>query len=91
MPQFTHLPPQFTHRSPQFRHRPDPIRLAIMLFAVVFWAAAVTCFLLAAHRIARGLRMSGRAAALDAAGDAMTDEEKRTVAEYLRRDALQHV
>ena len=38
--------------------------------------------------MSRGLLMSGRAAAIEAAGDSMTDEEKRTVAEYLRRDAL---
>jgi len=81
--------PNLPHRPPHFHHRPNPIGMAVMLFVCLFWAGAVTCFLLAAHRISRGLLMSGRAAAIQSAGDTMTDEEKRTVAEYQRRSALQ--
>jgi len=81
--------PNHPHRPPHFNHRPNPIGMAVMLLVCLFWAGAVTCFLLAAHRISRGLLMSGRAAAIQSAGDTMTDEEKRTVAEYQRRSALQ--
>ena len=88
MPQFMHVPPQFSHRPPSFMRRPDPVKLVIMLVFGLFWAGVAACFLLAAHRISKGLIMSGRAAALEAAGDSMTDEEKRAVAEHLRREAL---
>ena len=86
-----HRPEHPNHRPGHGkRHRrPNPlIALAVFLFFTLFWAGATTCFLLAAHRISRGLLMAGRAQAIQAAGDTMTDEEKRTVAEYLRRDAL---
>jgi hypothetical protein len=84
--------PSNSHRPghrPGFGRKANPIiGLAVFLFITLFWMGAATCFLLAAHRIARGLLMSGRAAAIEASGDSMTDEEKRTVGEYLRHDAL---
>ena len=72
------------------RHRKaNPIiALAVFLFINLFWMAAATSFLFAAHRISRGLIMAGRAQALQAAGETMTDEEKRTIGEYLAHDAL---
>jgi len=69
-------------------HKPGPVMIVVMVIFGLFWMGAVSCFLLAVHRISRGLLLAGRAQALQAAGDSMTDEEKRTVAEYLRRDAL---
>ena len=103
MPQFT-IPQRFTHlpampampsmpaRTGHRRHRRNPIiALAIFLFITVFWMAAATSFLFAVHRISRALMMTARADVLKAAGDTMTDEEKRIVAEYLRHDALRRL
>ena len=74
------------------RHRANPVvGFAIFLFITLFWMGAASCFLLAAHRISRGLLLSGRAQALQAAGDSMTDEEKREVAEIIRKDALRRM
>ena len=80
--------PNAMHRPSSGNHGPNPagiIFMLFMLFWMLFWAGSVSCFLFASHRIAKGLDMAGRAQALQAAGDAMTDEEKRTATEILRR------
>jgi hypothetical protein len=84
--------PHNNHKPNHGRRRPNPvIGFAIFIFITLFWMGAASCFLLAAHRISRGLIMAGRAQTLQVAGDSMTDEEKREVAELLRKDALRRV
>ena len=54
----------------------------------VFCAAAVTCFLLAAHRIAYGLMLTGQVAAYDSLEDAYTPEEREVLIHKIKRSSL---
>jgi hypothetical protein len=54
----------------------------------VFCAAAITCFLLASHRIARGLLLAGRVAAFDSLEDAYTPEEREVLIHKIKLQSL---
>jgi len=61
------------------------------LYALVrdlFAAAAITCFLYAMHRIANGVSMGGRVAALKEMGDAYTPEEREELIHIIKKDSL---
>jgi hypothetical protein len=54
----------------------------------VFCAAAITCFLLAAHRIAHALLLTGRVAAFDSLEDAYTPDERQLLIHKIKLDSL---
>ena len=54
----------------------------------VFMAGSITCFLLAAHWIARGLLLTGRVAAFDSLEDAYTPEERELLIHKIKLDSL---
>jgi hypothetical protein len=54
----------------------------------VFCAAAISCFLLAAHRISRGLLLTGRVAAFDSLEDAYTPEEREVLIHKIKIESL---
>jgi len=54
----------------------------------VFLAAAFTSFLFAAHKIARGLMLTGRVAAFDELEDAYTPEERELLIHKIKHDSL---
>jgi hypothetical protein len=54
----------------------------------VFAAGAISCFLLAAHRIARGLLLTARVAAFDELEDAYTPEERELLIHRIKVDSL---
>lgn len=54
----------------------------------VFCAAAVTCFLLALHRIANGLALSGRLRAYDKLSEAYAPEEREVLVHKIKRGSL---
>jgi hypothetical protein len=54
----------------------------------VFLAAACTCFLLASHKIARGVLLTGRVAAFDELEDAYTPEEREILIHKIKHDSL---
>lgn len=58
------------------------------LLAALFCAAAVSCFLLAAHRIARGLMLTGRVAAFDSLEDAYTPEERELLIHKIKLESI---
>jgi hypothetical protein len=61
------------------------------IFGVVkalFCAGAITCFLLAAHWIARGLLLTGRVAAFDSLEDAYTPEERELLIHKIKLDSI---
>ena len=61
------------------------------IFGVVralFMAGSITCFLLAAHWIARGLLLTGRVAAFDSLEDAYTPEERELLIHKIKLDSL---
>jgi len=61
------------------------------IFGVVralFLGAAISCFLLAAHRIARGLLLTGRVAAFDEFEDAYTPEERELLIHKIKQESL---
>lgn len=63
----------------------------VTLFGLVkalFLAGSITCFLLAAHRIASGLRLTARVAAYDSLEDAYTPEEREMLIHRIKRDSL---
>jgi hypothetical protein len=61
------------------------------IFGVVralFLAGAISCFLLAAHRIAYGLQLTGRVAAFDSLEDAYTPEEREVLIHKIKLESL---
>jgi len=61
------------------------------LYALIrdlFFASAITCLLLAVHRIARGVALGGRVTALKKLGDAYTPEEREQLIHIIKRDSL---
>lgn len=63
-------------------HRPPRCAPCSFLFAFVeklFWAAAATCFLYAAHRVATALKLQARVKILDDLEDDLTDEEREVL------------
>ena len=54
----------------------------------VFLAGAISCFLLAAHRISRGLLLTGRVAAFDSLEDAYTPEEREVLIHKIKIQSL---
>jgi hypothetical protein len=69
-------------------HRPGPVRIVMMLSFMLFWASGFTCLLWAVHRIARAMETIARTRALKALGDELSDEDRRTIAEYVRHQSL---
>ena len=63
------------------------------LYALVrdlFFAAAISCFLYAMHRIANGVAIGGRVTALDQLGDAYTPEEREQLIHVIKRNSLKY-
>lgn len=61
------------------------------LYALVrdlFAAAAIAGFLCAMHRIANGVSIGGRVAALKEMGDAYTPEEREELIHIIKKDSL---
>jgi hypothetical protein len=58
------------------------------LVRAVFCAAAITCFLWAAHRIAHGLMLNGRVAAFDTLEDAYTPDERQLLIHKIKLESL---
>jgi len=58
------------------------------LVRTVFMAGAVACFLLAAHRVARGLMLNGQVSAYDALEDAYTPEERELLIHKIKTASL---
>ena len=54
----------------------------------VFLAGAISCFLLASHRIARGLLLAGRVAAFDELEDAYTPQEREMLIHRIKIESL---
>lgn len=63
----------------RFRRRPTFGDVMYEGFKDLFVAAAITCFLLAGHRIAAALKTSARIEALEELGDVFTAEEREVV------------
>jgi hypothetical protein len=80
--------PFFGHRRRAVACRPGPMRVAMMLFAMLFWVSGFTCLLWAMHRIARAAESLARTRALKVLGDDLTDEDRRTIVEYVRHESL---
>lgn len=53
----------------------------------LFCAGAITCFLLALHRIAQGVLLTGRVAAYDTLVDAYTPQEREALIHRIKRDS----
>ena len=54
----------------------------------IYGAAAIACFLRAAHRIAHALMLAGRVAAIDALEDAYTPEEREVLIHKIKIESL---
>ena len=75
-------------KRPVVDHRPGPARLVVMLSVMLFWASGFACLLWAVHRIARAMETVARTRALKVLGDELSDEDRRTIAEYVRHESL---
>ena len=58
------------------------------LVRTVFAAGAITCFLYATHRVARGLILNGQVSAYDALEDAYTPEEREILIHKIKTSSL---
>jgi len=58
------------------------------LVRMLFCAAAVSCFLYASHRVARGIVLTGQVAAYDALEDAYTPEERELLIHKIKHSSL---
>jgi hypothetical protein len=58
------------------------------LVSALFLAGSISCFLLAAHRIARGLLLTARVAAFDELEDAYTPEERELLIHRIKVESL---
>jgi hypothetical protein len=56
--------------------------------AAIFCAASVSCFLLAAHRLARGTLLAGRVVALGSLEDAYTPEERELLIHKIKLESI---
>jgi hypothetical protein len=68
-----------------YMEEPDTI---FDLIRMLFMAGAISCFLLAAHRISRGLLLAGRVAAFDELEDAYTPEEREILIHRIKVESL---
>jgi len=59
-----------------------------VLVEKVFWAAAATCFLYAAHRTASAIKLQARVKVLDDLDDQLTDEEREALLAKVKARAL---
>jgi hypothetical protein len=64
------------------------VQMLVMLFFMVFWASGFTCLLWALHRLARAAETVARTRALKVLQDDISDEDRRTIAEYVRHASL---
>lgn len=69
----------------EYMEEPDTI---FGVLKAVFLAGAISCFLLAAHRIARGLLLTGRVAAYDSLEDAYTPDERQALIHKIKLESL---
>jgi hypothetical protein len=58
------------------------------VLSALFLAGAISCFLLAAHWMARGLLLTGRVAAFDSLEDAYTPEERELLIHKIKLDSI---
>lgn len=56
----------------------------------LFVASAITCFLLALHRIANGLMVSGRVSAYSELRDAYTPEEREELIHKVKHGSMRY-
>jgi hypothetical protein len=56
----------------------------------LFFAAAITCFLWAMQRLARGLILAGRVDAYDELEDAYTPEEREALIHRIKSESLRY-
>lgn len=61
------------------------------LVTYVFVAGAVTCFLLALHRIAGALKLGARAKALEAVGDELPGERREVLVRKIATHAVNYL
>jgi hypothetical protein len=76
------------HHGGTSRRAHGPARFLVMIGVLLFWASWITCFLWALHRIARALETIARTRALKALEDDLSDQDRRTIAEYVRHESL---
>jgi hypothetical protein len=76
------------HREAPMRDYFDDYDPIFDLVKVTFCAAAVTCFLLAAHRIAKALMLTGEVAALETVEEAYTAEERELLIHKIKQRSL---
>ena len=58
------------------------------ILKALYCAGAIACFLLAAHRIAYGLQLTGRVAALNGFEEAYTPEEREVLIHKIKYESL---
>jgi len=66
----------------------DTPRAPLGILGAIFCAAAVSCFLLAAHRLARGTLLAGRVVALGSLEDAYTPEERELLIHKIKLESI---
>ena len=69
----------------EYIEEPDTI---FGVLRAVFLAGAISCFLLASHRIARGLLLAGRVAAFAELEDAYTPQEREILIHKIKIESL---
>lgn len=75
----------FLHPS---RRSADPARDLLALLWGLFIAGSISCFLLAAHRIAAALKLGARVEVYEELSDAFTDEEREQLVHKIKIHAL---
>ena len=68
-----------------YAEEPDTI---FGVIRALFLAASITCFLWAAHSIARALMLTGRVAAFDSLEEAYTPEERELLIHRIKLESL---
>lgn len=61
---------------------------ALGMIGAIFCAAVASCFLLAAHRLARGTLLAGRVVALSSLEDAYTPEERELLIHKIKLESI---
>jgi hypothetical protein len=79
-----------SHQGHGHGHGRAPVRMLVMIGVLLFHASVATCFLWAMHRIASALQTIARTKALKVLGDDVSAEDRRTIAEHIRRGSLRH-